>query len=1717
MSFDSSTKMSDTNEKGETWHVESAPSQDGSFEKYVIDPEAERQFLRKIDYRIVPMVWLLYTMSYLDRGNIGNAEAGGMQQSLSITSTQYSVILLVFFISYVIFEVPSNMILTRVRPSIYLSVLCVIWGIVAACMGAAQNFSQIAGIRFCLGIVEAGFSPGVGFYMSSWYKRHELARRYAVYYTATAVSGAFSGLLAGVITNHLHLARGIEGWRWLFIIEGIGSCAVGLFSWIVLPDWPSSTKWLTEDEKILAAQRLLSDDIGATQGETNAPSHWQAMKSAFCDWRTIFLCIMYMLSTGAQTIQYFIPTLVGQLGYTSYSLQFMTIPIYGVAFVCILAFCFTSDIRKERANYITYSALLATVSFIITVTVDDKKVKYAFLCFAVGGVYAACPLTLMWVANIILHPAEKRAVAIAIVNALGNSASIYGSFLWPSYTGPRYVQGFAVTTIFVFLLAVLAQALKVLLRKYPYGKLTAEDAQIFAETNGRKRKRTRKEMNEAEGLDTTSMPRTQRTSDGSIGGYIERRPSNVSERDRTSVQFNNPYQNTSRWNDAIPEYNNNIATQDPGSTTSDTQSLPDNTDLDQLFQSIFSADSSSDARTQVQAANLARNLDSQVAVISGDPAKSDNLELYYYRISGSTAIHPGINRISLKLQARNVSSPIPEIASRSERENDPGKNQPTLDIGQRLFDDNDLVLPHIYIPLLDTFFRTMSQHFPSINRRRMSERLETGTMSSFLLTCICAISARFDSSLGKGSLKACTPFIAKAQLLAVDLLHLPTHDVVTGLLLLAWAHYGQNSESGFWQYSGIAIRMAIDLGLHKNSELYESPAHVVRTRLLFWSLFITDRVLSFVTGRVASIPEDIIEIPLPTDADLFPEPASDMKMDMVPPNVEVVPFPLVVRLMVVCGRISNCLNGRRGKARTFVSRPDTTPELLHELQTQLIQFYTNIPEAMKWSVDAFKYQESRGSGGIFLFLHLWANAVLAQTYQPELSGIRSGEETSVFKDVSRSVKMALTSSRLISECLVFADLLSSLSYCASPGIVQPIYVAGLAYALDMKTSEYTLGSRTTSEGTPTATNAFLKSVARQNLSALMKALQRMEQYWSGVSYVSEVLEQRISGLDLPRINPTASSKNTFIALPDKGILKRFTGKKLPHHTAPATESSLQEAIKENATSASHPGLSLIPSLKVVTNAAHDTKKVATICGGGAGHEPGSTGFVGRGLLSASVSGDVFASPSAKQVYGAIKAVPSAKGTVLIVTNYTGDNLHFGLACQKARADGIENIGMIVVADDVAVEQKPGSMVGRRALSGIILVCKILGAASEFDYSFTQVMNLGHAVNKNLVSIAATLDHCHVPGRDHFAQIPKNTIEIGLGLHNEPDDPYRSFVPFSPSDDVVLFIANMGGMSVLEMGAVVNETLDQLGAKGIKPVRVFNGPFMTSMNAPGISISLLNLTNIAKTSNHTLDELLQLIDAPHGTFSWPGSAVYQQLPDAIINRSREEKFLAMPEMTAKAEMQAPSNLQFEPDVIVDTVKRAALAVLEAEPNLTKWDAIVGDGDCGETCAMGAKAVLDAIDKGLGSDGDVVHLLREITEIIDESMGGTLGAILGIFFAALTQEVRKAAASLTTTPNATFWGNAGAAAIATLQQSTAARVGHRTVMDALVPFVESLQTTNDLQLAIDACRQGGESTAHLAAKLGRATYVSQTENVPDPGAMAVVALTASWRQPHVALVG
>ncbi|KAH8110030.1 fungal-specific transcription factor domain-containing protein [Phellopilus nigrolimitatus] len=675
---------------------------------------------------------------------------------------------------------------------------------------------------------------------------------------------------------------------------------------------------------------------------------------------------------------------------------------------------------------------------------------------------------------------------------------------------------------------------------------------------GRKRKRTRKEMEEAERLEREAV---------AASAAQKRSPTVV----QSSPQHNSQNaHHTPVWDFTGMDQRALALThgassdeyvwprQDPSSRTVAAGSCSFGSD----FAAELLAGAGVPASSSTQATQLMRALQAHTAFIEGDPSTKQDLELFYFRIcSGSTAIHPGINRISLKLQSLSVNI-TPSTASAPVPSKQP--TQVEYSRPEELFDEDRMPLPSVYIPLLDTFFRTMSQHFPSISRRRMDERLETGTMSAFLLNCICAISARFHPPRNRKPAEACAPFITKAQELMVPLLQLPTTDSVTGLLLLAWASYGQNSDAALWQYSGMAYRMAADLGMHEVNDIYETGGHKMRVRLLFWSLYITDRIISFSTGRPVTIPDDAIELPLPSDDDFFPDPARNTDVAALHEPVEPIPFQYLVRVLVLCGRIATMLNGRRGRPRTLVGPSDVDPQALSALQSQLVQFYATLPDSMKWSVDNFKHHEGRGHGGTFLTLHLWANGVMALVYHPELTSSRSGAESPFSQGLQHSIRLSLSSSRSISECLELADLFSSQAYLGSPFAVQPIYVACLTFIYEMKCN--LLGHQ--SGITQDETDTFLTSIARQNLSVLTKVLQRMERYWAGILYVTNALEQRAADLGYSRADSTPSPIKTFISLPDKGLLHRYSGKDLPHNTAPATETSLRTWMEEDAAASS---------------------------------------------------------------------------------------------------------------------------------------------------------------------------------------------------------------------------------------------------------------------------------------------------------------------------------------------------------------------------------------------------------------------------------------------------------------------------------------------------------------------------------------------------------------------
>ncbi|KAH6652606.1 Dak1 domain-containing protein [Truncatella angustata] len=560
-------------------------------------------------------------------------------------------------------------------------------------------------------------------------------------------------------------------------------------------------------------------------------------------------------------------------------------------------------------------------------------------------------------------------------------------------------------------------------------------------------------------------------------------------------------------------------------------------------------------------------------------------------------------------------------------------------------------------------------------------------------------------------------------------------------------------------------------------------------------------------------------------------------------------------------------------------------------------------------------------------------------------------------------------------------------------------------------------------------------------------------------------------------------------------------------------------------------LSLDEENRVVFNTDYDKSKVCLISGGGSGHEPAWSGYVGDNLLAASVAGDIFASPSTKQILAGIDAVPSDKGTILVVTNYTGDCLHFGLANEKAIAKGHKS-RMIICGDDVSVGRK-GSLVGRRGLAGQLGVLKVMGGAAGAGASLDQVYDLGDAFAKQIVSIAATLDHCHVPGRTEHAMLESNEVEIGTGPHNEPGyqklspaptpeelvkkiltyclnetDTNRGYVNFQQGDETMLLVSNFGGMSYLEMGALVDELLEQLARDwNIEPIRVISGPLETSLNAPAFSVSVINVTAAAKNCSYTTEQIKEFFDVRTNT-------CWESMAGSQTKRRTREAQLVTPIMLPKKTVDDAKDLKIEPQTLESMLRKACDNLIKAEPDLTKWDTIMGDGDCGETLRTGAQNLLAALDSKLAASGSVITVLQELEDIVESKMGGTLGGILGIFFVsvrtALEQNIDQGTGS-EGIPE--LWGKALNLALDNLGRYTPAKEGDRTVMDTLIPFADVMKESGSFDDAVQAAVRGAEATKIMKPRLGRASYVGEhasRDSVPDPGAWGAMVAIQGLRE-------
>ncbi|KAE9972908.1 hypothetical protein EG328_004716 [Venturia inaequalis] len=408
---------------------EKAPSERSSVG---FDDGATKRLLRKIDLYLIPLLSLLYLLSFLDRSNIGNAKLAFLPQSLKLKGIQFNNALAIFFPFYVLAEVPSNLMMKLTRPSIWIPTIMVAWGLTCTMMGLVKNYEGLMAARVFLGLAEGGLFPGVTFYITMWYRRHECGRRMAIFFSAATAAGAFGGLLAYGIGFMDHVA-GLRSWQWIFILEGIATFVVGCLAYFLLHDYPDTAKFLTRDERE-EVQRRLEHDRGMLADEF-------AMKyvfDAFKDWKIWVNCFVTVgIFTGLYSVSLFMPTIITGLGYKDKEAQLMSVPPYVVACLFCIGSGFAADKAKQRGVF-----QIGMVGMLMLLLSKSNHIKYGGIFFATVGIYANVPQVTAWNSNNI-GGTTKRSVGMAMQVGIGNLAGTMSAYMFlPKDASKHFAPGY---------------------------------------------------------------------------------------------------------------------------------------------------------------------------------------------------------------------------------------------------------------------------------------------------------------------------------------------------------------------------------------------------------------------------------------------------------------------------------------------------------------------------------------------------------------------------------------------------------------------------------------------------------------------------------------------------------------------------------------------------------------------------------------------------------------------------------------------------------------------------------------------------------------------------------------------------------------------------------------------------------------------------------------------------------------------------------------------------------------------------------------------------------------------------------------------------------------------------------------------------------------------------------------------------------------------------
>ncbi|XP_050405401.1 triokinase/FMN cyclase isoform X1 [Patella vulgata] len=526
-------------------------------------------------------------------------------------------------------------------------------------------------------------------------------------------------------------------------------------------------------------------------------------------------------------------------------------------------------------------------------------------------------------------------------------------------------------------------------------------------------------------------------------------------------------------------------------------------------------------------------------------------------------------------------------------------------------------------------------------------------------------------------------------------------------------------------------------------------------------------------------------------------------------------------------------------------------------------------------------------------------------------------------------------------------------------------------------------------------------------------------------------------------------------------------------------------------------------------------KVSIVSGGGSGHEPQTTGSVGKGMLTACIMGSIFASPPSQEILLAIRLVAkhNPAGCLLIISNYTGDKLNFGVAMEKARQEGIR-VGSVTVGEDCALVSQDKSA-GRRGLVGVSVTFKLAGALSEEGRSLEEMIPLLNNIICNMGSMGLSLTACTIPGSGATFTVADDEMELGLGVHGEagiktlklktakesvkiviehmtnPENRYH--IKLSNRDRIACFINNLGGTTNMEMNIISGEILTYLkDTMGVVVERAYSGSFVTSQEMCGFIVTLL----------HVDDTLIGLLDARTDAPIWPHHLLSSVKKDdrRPINVELENVEVETRDIDAIV-FKTPDDSYLMYDIINNICK----SLISSEARLNLLDTEGGDGDCGSTLSKGAQVLLTMLGSK-DNPGLPVHcpylLSLSVANIAENYMGGSSGALYSLMLTSGANCVKDIISP-------TSWHQALHTAINTIKRYGGAELGDRTMLDPLYAASEVIKErmgkdsiVSVLKRAAEASELAARQTANMKARAGRASYVSADRlKEADPGAVAV----------------